>query len=138
MTAPVHGEDTGSGTAPPSQPAGGKPGRRGVKRTRIGGMWVAAALFALVLLLLLIFILENGHKVDIAYFGAHVQSPLGVALLLAAILGVLLVLIPTAARIMQLRMATRRWARREIARSTKSTCARSWGGWETRRMSWGS
>ena len=108
MTAPVHGEDTGSGTAPPSQPAGGKPGRRGVKRTRIGGMWVAAALFALVLLLLLIFILENGHKVDIAYFGAHVQSPLGVALLLAAILGVLLVLIPTAARIMQLRMATRR------------------------------
>ncbi|SRR6266487_2419721 len=111
MTAPIHGEDTGSGAAPESQPAGGKPGRRGVKRTRIGGVWVAAALFALILLLLLIFILENGHKVDIAYFGAHVQPPLGVALLLAAILGVLLVLIPTAARIMQLRMATRRHSR---------------------------
>jgi uncharacterized integral membrane protein len=124
MTAPVHGEDTGSGTAPPSQPAGAKPGRRGVKRTRIGGVWVAAALFALVLLLLLIFILENGHKVDIAYFGAHVQSPLGVALLLAAILGVLLVLIPTAARIMQLRMATRRRSRtaaKEAARSPATT-----------------
>jgi uncharacterized integral membrane protein len=111
MTAPTQGEDTGSGTAPQGQPAHGKPGRRGVKRTRIGGVWIAAALFALVLLLLLIFILENGHKVDIAYFGAHVQSPLGVALLLAAILGVLLVLIPTAARIMQLRMATRRQSR---------------------------
>jgi len=84
---------------------------------------VAAALFALVLLLLLIFILENGHKVDIAYFGAHVQSPLGVALLLAAILGVLLVLIPTAARIMQLRMATRRNSRaaKSAARTPAAT-----------------
>ena len=123
MTAPAHGEDTGSGAAPPSQPAGGKPSRR-VKRTRIGGVWVAAALFALILLLLLIFILENGHKVDIAYFGAHVQSPLGVALLFAAILGVLLVLIPTAARIMQLRMASRRQshaAAKDAARTPATT-----------------
>ena len=130
MTAPVNGEDTGSGTAPPSQPAGGKPGRRGVKRTRIGGVWVAAALFALVLLLLLIFILENGHKVDIAYFGAHVQSPLGVALLLAAILGVLLVLIPTAARIMQLRMAARRQshAAKDAARTPAATAEKPSSG----------
>jgi len=74
-------------------------------------VWVAAALFALVLLLLLIFILENGQQVDIAFFGAHGHIPLGVALLLAAILGALLVAIPTAARIMQLRMATRRHSR---------------------------
>jgi uncharacterized integral membrane protein len=124
MTAPIHGDDTGSGTPPPSQPAGRKPGRRGVKRTRIGGVWVAAALFALILLLLLIFILENGHNVDIAYFGAHVRSPLGVALLLAAILGVLLVLIPTAARIMQLRMAARRNSRaaaKDAARTPATT-----------------
>jgi uncharacterized integral membrane protein len=131
MTAPVHGEDTGSGAAPPSQPADGKRGRRGVKRTRIGGVWVAAALFALVLLLLLIFILENGHKVDIAYFGAHVQSPLGVALLLAAILGVLLVLIPTAARIMQLRMAARRQshvAAKDAARAPATTAEKPSSG----------
>lgn len=72
---------------------------------------MAAALFAVVLLLLLIFILENGQQVDIAFFGAHGHIPLGVALLLAAILGGLLVAIPTAARIMQLRMATRRHSR---------------------------
>jgi len=37
-----------------------------------------------VLLLLLIFILENRREADIAYFGAHAHMPLGLALLLAA------------------------------------------------------
>jgi uncharacterized integral membrane protein len=46
------------------------------------------------LLLLLIFILENGKQVSVTYFGAHGHLPLGVALLLAAVLGVLLVVIP--------------------------------------------
>jgi hypothetical protein len=56
-----------------------------------------------VLLLLLIFILENRSEVDIAYFGAHAHMPLGLALLLAAALGALLVAIPAAARIIQQR-----------------------------------
>ena len=67
-----------------------------------------AALFALVLLLLLIFILENGQRADIGFFGAHGHLPLGIALLLAAILGVLLVVIPGTGRIIQLRMLARR------------------------------
>ena len=71
-------------------------------------MWFAAVSFAVVLLLLLIFILENGHRVDVAFFGAHWHLPLGVALLLAAVLGVLLVVIPGTARIVQLRMLARR------------------------------
>ena len=62
----------------------------------------------MVLLLLLIFILENGQQVDIAYFGAHGHLPLGVALLLAAVLGILLVVIPGAGRIIQLRRTARR------------------------------
>jgi uncharacterized integral membrane protein len=61
-----------------------------------------------VLLLLLIFILENGGRVDVAFFGAHGHLPLGVALLLAAVLGVLMVVIPGSARIIQLRMTARR------------------------------
>ena len=79
-----------------------------VKRTRIGGLWLASALFALILLLLLIFILENGQRVNIGYFGAHGHLPLGVALLLAAVLGVLLVVIPGTGRIVQLRITARR------------------------------
>ena len=82
-----------------------------IKRTRTGGIWVAAALFALVLLLLLIFILENGQRVSIGYFGAHGHLPLGVALLLAAVIGVLLVVLPGTGRIIQLRFAARRHRR---------------------------
>ena len=82
-----------------------------VTRTRTGGVWVAAALFALVLLLLLIFILENGQRVAISYLGAHGHLPLGVALLLAAVIGVLLVVIPGTGRIIQLRIVARRHRR---------------------------
>jgi uncharacterized integral membrane protein len=84
-----------------------------VLRTRMGGIWIAAVSFAVVLLLLLIFILENGKKVDISYFGAHGHLPLGVALLLAAVLGVLLVVIPGTARIIQLRLVARRHRKRD-------------------------
>jgi uncharacterized integral membrane protein len=82
-----------------------------VKRTRIGSLWIASGSFALILLLLLIFVLENGQKVDVSYFGAHGHLPLGVALLLAAVLGILMVVIPGSARIMQLRLTARRHRR---------------------------
>ena len=65
----------------------------------------------MVLLLLLTFILENRREVNIAYFGAHAHMPLGLALLLAAALGALLVAIPAAARIIQQRRAARRQPR---------------------------
>jgi uncharacterized integral membrane protein len=86
-----------------------------IRRTRIGGAWTAVALFAVVLLLLLIFILENGQKVVVTYFGATGHLPLGVALLLAAVLGVLLVVIPGSARIIQLRVTARRHRRADNA-----------------------
>ncbi|MGH3402842.1 MAG: LapA family protein [Streptosporangiaceae bacterium] len=84
------------------------PAHHVIKRTRLGGAWVAVALFAIVLLLLLVFILENSQQVNVGYFGAHGHLPLGVALLLAAVLGILLVVIPGAGRVMQLRRTARR------------------------------
>jgi uncharacterized integral membrane protein len=84
-----------------------------VHRTRIGGMWVGLGVAAIVLLLLLIFILENSKSVDIGYFGAHGHLPLGVALLLSAVAGALLVLIPGTGRILQLRKVARRHRARE-------------------------
>jgi lipopolysaccharide assembly protein A len=86
-------------------------------------MWVASALFALVLLLLLIFILENGQRVNIGYFGAHGHLPLGVALLLAAVLGVLLVVIPGTGRIVQLRIVARRHRRIDARRASSAPAA---------------
>ncbi|AHH96427.1 hypothetical protein GCM10010174_75690 [Kutzneria viridogrisea] len=79
-----------------------------VRRTRISGLWIGMILAAVVLLLLLVFILQNNQPVDIAFFGMSGQFPLGVALLLAAICGVLLVAVPGGARILQLRRTVRR------------------------------
>jgi uncharacterized integral membrane protein len=84
------------------------PGRTILPRSRVGGLWLAAVAFAFVLLLLLIFVLENGQRAEVSYFGAHGQLPMGVALLLAAVFGILLVALPGSARIVQLRMLDRR------------------------------
>jgi len=90
-----------------------------IKRTRISGLWVAVGFFAVLLLLLLIFILQNGTKVQVSYMGAHGHLPLGVALLLSAVCGVLLVVLAGAARISQLRTVARRH-RRADRRSAKA------------------
>lgn len=92
-----------AGAHPPAAPA-----HHVVRRTRAGGLWVGIALSAIVLLLLLVFILENQQSASIGYFGAHGHLPLGAALLLAAVAGALLVVIPGSARIMQLRATARR------------------------------
>ena len=62
------------------------------------------------LIVLLVFILENTQSVKISFFGASGHLPLGVALLLAAIGGALLLGIIGAARIVQLRRHVRRRA----------------------------
>lgn len=107
MTATPHGGDTGqeqpSGTPTPIEP----PAQR-AKRTRISRTWVVLALFAVVLVLLLVFILENSQRVDISYFGAHGHLPLGVALLLAAVLGIVLVVIAWFGRGVRVRAAAHR------------------------------
>ena len=96
MTAP---EQTGTGNdqQPPSVP-----------RTRTGSAWVAAIVAALILILLLVFILQNSQRVKVSFLGTDGSLPLGVALLLAAASGLLLVAVPGTARILQLRRAANR------------------------------
>lgn len=79
-----------------------------VPRSRMGGVWVALVVAAVVFLLLLIFILQNGQRAQVSFLGAHGHLPMGVALLLAAVFGVLLVALPGTVRIIQLRMLGRR------------------------------
>jgi uncharacterized integral membrane protein len=79
-----------------------------VARSRSGMLWTGLILSALVLLILLIFILQNSTPVQINFLGASGTLPIGVALLLAAIAGLLLVAIPGGLRILQLRRAARR------------------------------
>ena len=101
----------------PTQTAAALPQHK-IKRTRISGLWVSVGFFAVILLLLLIFILQNGAKVDISYMGAHGHLPLGVALLLSAVCGVLLVVLAGAARISQLRTVARRHRRADAKRAS--------------------
>ena len=94
--------------APPTAVPPPLPPQHRIKRTRTSGIWVAVGFFAVILLLLLIFILQNGTQVSVSYLGMHGHLPLGVALLLAAVSGVLLVVLAGAARISQLRATARR------------------------------
>src|SRR3954447_2459532 len=89
----------------------------GVPRTRTGGLWIASVVFAVVLLLLLVFILQNTRRAEVSFFGARARPPVGVALLLAAVFGVLLVALPGTARILQLRFLARRRARAAAERT---------------------
>ena len=105
-------------TAPPAAVPPPLPPQHRIKRTRTSGIWVAVGFFAVVLLLLLIFILQNGTQVSVSYLGMHGHLPLGVALLLAAVCGVLLVVLAGAARISQLRTTARRHRRVDAKRAT--------------------
>lgn len=76
--------------------------------TRAGMVWTAVAFALVVLILLIVFILQNQEYVQVKYFGLEGAVPLGVALFIAAVGGGVLVAIAGAARIIQLRLTTHR------------------------------
>jgi len=61
---------------------------------------------------LVIFMIQNAHAVNISFLGAQVRLSPGTALLIAAIAGALLMAAAGTARITQLRMVMRRDRRR--------------------------
>jgi uncharacterized integral membrane protein len=101
VTGPV------AGSTPPAPAPAANP----LRRTRTGITWVGIIVFAAVLVLLLIFILQNTQSVEISYLGATGHVSLAVAMLLAAVAGVLLTAIAGSLRIWQLRRRLRRSAR---------------------------
>lgn len=76
-------------------------------------MAVGAAL--VLLILLIVFMLQNSTKVDVQFLGAQGTIPLGLALLIAAVAGGVVVAIAGVARITQLRLTVRR-SKRSAAR----------------------
>ncbi|MCX6464368.1 MAG: lipopolysaccharide assembly protein LapA domain-containing protein [Pseudonocardiales bacterium] len=106
-----HDHDTGPVEKdPPTAPVRTTPDN-GLARTRTGGLWTGLILSAIVLIFLLIFILQNLDPVRIQFLGLAGQLPTGVALLLAAVAGLLLVAIPGGLRILQLRRVAKRAGR---------------------------
>ncbi|HVA05889.1 MAG TPA: lipopolysaccharide assembly protein LapA domain-containing protein [Acidimicrobiales bacterium] len=76
---------------------------RQTRRTRISTAWVGVMAGAVVLVLLLVFILQNTRSVKISYVTFAGSMPLGIALLLAAIAGLFLAGGIASPRIWQLR-----------------------------------
>lgn len=79
-----------------------------VRRTRAGAWWAGLIVAALLAVGLLIFIAQNSQDATIHYLGFSGQISLAVALLSAAAGGVLLVAIPGAVRMAQLRSALKK------------------------------
>jgi putative membrane protein len=95
--------------SPRHEPKGALPGERG---TRLSGAWTAIVVGLVGLVVILIFILQNGQSVEVTFLAFSGHLPLAVALLFALILGAIVVFAFGAARILQLRRVAGR-ARRQ-------------------------
>lgn len=87
-----------------------QPGMSGPEQrvTRAGMIWAAVASALVVLVLLIVFILQNQELVQVKFFGLEGAVSLGVSLFIAAVGGGVLVAMAGAARIIQLRAAAHR------------------------------
>jgi uncharacterized integral membrane protein len=79
-----------------------------VKFTRAAALWSALITGFVILILLLVFILQNTDSTTIHFFGWDWNLPVGVAILLAAVCGGLLTVAVGTARIVQLRRAAKK------------------------------
>jgi uncharacterized integral membrane protein len=79
-----------------------------VKFTRAAALWSALIVGFLILILLLVFILQNTDSATIHFFAWEWNLPVGVGILLAAVCGGLLTVAAGTARIIQLRRAAKR------------------------------
>jgi uncharacterized integral membrane protein len=69
---------------------------------------VATAVALLLLILLIVFILQNSTRIEVEFLGMSGTIPLGMALLIAAVGGGVVVAIAGVARVTQLRLIARR------------------------------
>jgi lipopolysaccharide assembly protein A len=90
----------------PQLPAATRPPKPG--HTRISGMRTSLIAGFVSLIIVIIFIIQNAHTVNISFLGAHLRLSLAVALLLAVIAGALIMAAAGTARITQLRQVIRR------------------------------
>ncbi|SIS11047.1 LapA family protein [Williamsia sterculiae] len=79
-----------------------------VRHTRTRAVWTGLFVVAVIVILLLVFIVQNLDKTPIHLFFWDVTLPLGVSLLIAAIAGALIAGIIGTARIFQLRRAVKK------------------------------
>ena len=93
---------------PPTPAPNRRQARDPSRLTRASAAWVATAAGLLLLVLLIVFILQNSTQVKVRFLGFAGSIPLGMALLIAAVGGGVLVAIAGTTRITQLRRTARR------------------------------
>jgi uncharacterized integral membrane protein len=103
-----------NGTSPQLPPAV-ESRKSGRTRTRISSIRTSLIAGFAGLIVVMIFIIQNAHAVNISFLGAHLRLSLAVALFLAAIAGALIMAAAGTARITQLRRIMRRDRRKPQA-----------------------
>ncbi|MDN6329500.1 MAG: lipopolysaccharide assembly protein LapA domain-containing protein [Brachybacterium sp.] len=88
---------------------------------KTAGMWIGLILGAIILVLLLIFVIQNNVTAGFQYFGAEFDLPLGVAMLLAAIAGALVMALVGSVRMIQMSWTIRKLRKQQdkIHRATR-------------------
>jgi lipopolysaccharide assembly protein A len=103
-----------NGTSPQLAPAVKAPDSRRT-HSRISGIRTSLIAGFALLIVVMIFIIQNAHAVNISFLGAHVRLSLAVSLVLAAIAGALIMAAAGTARITELRQVMRRDRRKRHA-----------------------
>ncbi|WP_058235865.1 LapA family protein [Devriesea agamarum] len=75
---------------------------------KTAAVWISLIIGAVILVLLLVFIIQNSASTQFTYFSAQFSLPLGVAMLLAAIAGALVMALVGSVRMLQMAMRIRR------------------------------
>lgn len=89
--------------AEPTYPAMEAKQPSGVQGSFAGGTWIALIAGALLLIVLLVFIMQNQDQVDLVLFAWNFRFPAGIGFLLAAISGALIMALVGGVRMFQLR-----------------------------------
>lgn len=83
-----------------------------LRRSRTSGAYAALIAFAVVLVLLIIFIAQNTDSASVRYLGWEGSAPMAVLLLIATVAGMLLAGVAATARILQLRRRVKKERKR--------------------------
>ncbi|MGV8871002.1 MAG: LapA family protein [Rhodococcus sp. (in: high G+C Gram-positive bacteria)] len=79
-----------------------------IAHTRTAALWTGLVVGAIVLIVLLVFIVQNLDSVTVQIFAWQLDLPLGISMLLAAIAGALVMALVGGARILQFRRAAKK------------------------------
>lgn len=100
--------------APSAAPQNDQHSAQPAPKSRMAVVWAALIVGAILLILLLVFVIQNNVSTEFEYFTWHFNLPLGVAMLLAAIAGALIMALAGSVRMIQMR-----WELHKLRRNQK-------------------